>query len=105
MPLSDDTYGEVIIDDIKLDTDMVRCYMVQRSFSFLSKFIVSLTCPNCQCEHFDTGDNAFQPHKIHECENCRFIFEDKTRFKGVVSNPIVERLQRLTDIRTALNYD
>lgn len=105
MPYSDDTYGDVIIDNIKLDSDMVRCYMVQRSFSFLSRYIVSLTCPNCQKEHFDVGDRAFQPHKTHECEHCETLFDDKTRFKGVVSNPIVARLQRLADIRTTLNYD
>ncbi|HEY4325358.1 MAG TPA: hypothetical protein VGN20_15270 [Mucilaginibacter sp.] len=105
MPDKDDTYGEVIIDGIKLDVVMVRTYMVQRSFSFLDKLIVSLTCPSCMKEHFDDGDLAFQPHKDHECEHCGTHFEDGTRFKGVVSNPIVSRLQRLETIRTSLNYD
>jgi len=104
-PDSDDTYGEVIIDGIKLDADMVRTYMVQRSFSFLDRLIVSLTCPNCEKEHFDNGDLAFQPHKDHDCEHCGANFKDGTRFKGVVSNPIVARLQRLEANRNSLNYE
>jgi hypothetical protein len=104
-PYSDDTYGEVIIDDIQLDANMVRYFMVQKSFSFLDKYIVSLICPNCLKEHFDTGDYAFQPHKTHKCEHCKTIFEDKSRFKGVVSNPVVERLQKLADISKSLKYD
>ena len=105
VPSSDNTYGTVVIDGITLDAEMVRCYMVQRSFLFLSKYIVSLTCPNCAKEHFDREDDAFQPHKTHKCEHCNLTFDDTTRFKGVVSNPIVARLQKLSDIRTSLNYD
>ncbi len=105
MPDSDDTYGEVIIDGITLDADLIRVYMVQRSFSFLERLIVSLTCPNCKKDHFDTGDLAFQPHKDHTCEHCNTSFKDNTRFKGVVSNPIVGCLNRLEQIRASLNYD
>lgn len=105
LPYSDDTYGTVTIDGLTLDTDMVRVYMVQQSFSFLKKLVVSLSCPNCNKDHFDTGDLAFQPHKDHECEHCGFSFKDRTRYKGVVSNPIVARLKRLEEIRSKLNYD
>jgi len=104
-PESDDTYGTVEIDGISLDAEMVRFYMVQKSFTFLGKYIVSLICPNCKKEHFDRGDNAFKLHKVHDCEHCGKSFEDDTRYKGVVSNPIVNRLHRLNEIHKSLNYD
>lgn len=104
-PFSDDTYGEVVIDGIKLDAVMVRLYMVQKSFAFLKKYIVSINCPSCLQEHCDVGDNAFLPHKVHVCEHCENTFTDRTKFKGVVSNPIVAHLKRLNEIHIELNYD
>jgi len=95
MPEIDDTYGYVEIDGIELNDQMIRYYMVQKSLSYLSKYITSETCPKCNKEHFDKEDKALNPHKIHECEHCGNIFEDKTRFKGVVSNPILKRLASL----------
>jgi hypothetical protein len=74
---------------------MIRYYMVQKSLPYLNKFIVSLVCPKCKEEHFDLADKAINPHKIHECEHCGHSFEDGTRFKGTVSNPIKDRLLRL----------
>lgn len=91
----DDTYGYVEIDGIVLDDLMIRYYMVQKSFSYLDRLIVSLRCPNCWNYHFDKGDNAINPHKTHECEHCKHTFNDATRFKGVVSNPIISNLAKL----------
>ncbi|WP_090639994.1 hypothetical protein [Mucilaginibacter sp. OK283] len=105
MPFSDDTYGTVEIDGILLDAEMVRFFMVQKSFGFLGKFVVSLACPKCSKEHFDKGENAFKPHKTHDCEHCGNVFDDGTRYKGVVSNPIVAKLQALDKIHQNLNYD
>lgn len=104
MPSSDDTYGTVEIDGINLDPEMVRYYMVQKSFSFLGKYIVSLMCPACKMDHFDKGENAFRLHKTHICEHCGVEFNDNTRFKGVVSNPIVKRLKILDETFKALNF-
>jgi hypothetical protein len=94
-PYSDETYGYVEIDGIVLDDVMIRYYMVQKSLSYLRKYIVSLTCPKCGSDHFDIRDKALNPHKIHECEHCNFVFNDDTRYKGVVSNPIIKRLKEL----------
>lgn len=96
-PYSDDTYGYVEIDGIELDDQMVRYFMVQQSFPYLIKYIASLECPKCNKEHFDTGDNAMNPHKVHICEHCGNVFKDGTRFKGVVSNPIKKRLEKLKE--------
>lgn len=101
-PTNDDTYGEVLIDGINLDPEMVRMYMVQKSFSFLGKYIVSLNCPNCGKDHFDVEENAFKPHKTHLCEHCGEEFKDNTRFKGVVSNPLVKKIKTLEDNFKAL---
>ncbi|MCX2473532.1 MULTISPECIES: hypothetical protein [Pedobacter] len=103
LPSSDDTYGSVEIDDIVLDPLMVRVFMVQKSFSFLTKHIISLTCPACNKDHFDVGEDAFIPHKVHKCEHCFNEFKDSTRLKGVVSNPIVSRLQKLEENLQELN--
>jgi hypothetical protein len=94
-PLIDDTYGYVQIDGIELDDMMIRYFMAQKSLPYLAKYITSLACPKCGKDHFDLGDNALNPHKIHECEHCNECFEDKTRYKGVVSNPVLKRLQQL----------
>ena len=96
-PFSDDTYGYVEIDGIELDDVMVRYLMVQQSFSYLKKYIASLVCPFCNKEHFDKGEDAVNPHKIHRCEHCENTFEDKSRFKGVVSNPMKMRLEKLKE--------
>jgi transposase-like protein len=98
-PDSDDTYGYVEIDGIVLDDVMIRYYMVQKSLSYLAKYIVSLVCPECGGDHFDEGDNAINPHKTHICEHCSYSFNDNTRFKGVVSNPILARLKQLDENR------
>lgn len=95
IPSSDDTYGYVEIDGIVLNDEMIRYYMVQKSMPYLRKFIVSLNCPNCGNEHFDIKEKALNPHKVHECEHCSSVFNDTTRFKGTVSNPIAERLEKV----------
>lgn len=92
-PLVDDTFGKVKIDGVELDDIMIRYYMVQKSLDYLKKYIVSLKCPKCKSDHFDIGDNAINPHKTHTCEHCNHTFEDSTRYKGVVSNPSVERIK------------
>ncbi len=104
-PDSDDTYGIVEIDGINLDATMVRIYMVQKSFSFLNRYIISLNCPNCLLDHFDQDENAFKPHKNHICEHCGHTFQDKTRYMGVVSNPIFAKIEKLSAIHKLLNYN
>jgi predicted RNA-binding Zn-ribbon protein involved in translation (DUF1610 family) len=99
IPDRDDTFGYVEIDGIVLDDVMIRYFMVQKSLPYLNKYIVSLSCPSCGNDHFDKDDKALNPHKTHECESCAHVFDDKTRFKGVVSNPILQRLKRLEEIR------
>lgn len=95
-PYSDDTYGYVEIDGISLDPQMLRYYMVQKAFPYLEKYIASINCPKCKREHFDKDDKGLNPHKIHECEHCHHVFEDTTKYKsGVVSNPILARLQKI----------
>ncbi len=79
--------------------------MVQKSFSFLGKYLVSLNCPSCGLEHFDRDELAFKPHKVHECEHCAFVFEDKSRYKGVVSNPIVQKFKILEQNFAQLEFN
>ncbi len=97
-PISDDTYGYVEIDGIELDDTMIRYFMVQKSLTYINKLIVSLKCPECAKDHFDKDDMALNPHKIHKCEYCGVIFSDNTKYKGTISNPIVEKLKRLEQL-------
>jgi len=90
-----DIYKTVTIDGIVLDDMMLRYYGVQQGMAYLAKYMVTLTCPGCLKEHFDTGADALTPHKVHVCEHCGHTFSDGTRYKGVVSNPAVARLRRL----------
>ena len=96
LPFSDETYGYVEIDGIVLDPQMLRYYMVQKSFPYLAKYLDSIVCPKCLGEHFDKGDKGLNPHKIHECESCGHIFSDTSKYKsGIVSNPIIACLKKI----------
>lgn len=99
-PVTDETYGKVEIDGVEIDDLMIRYYMVQKSLPYLAKNIVSLKCPKCNADHFDKEEKALDQHKVHVCESCNHVFEDDTKFKnGVVSNPIVAKLNQISSIR------
>ena len=87
VPVRDDTFGEVRIDGLLLNDDMVRHLMAQRSLPYLSNKIVSLECPHCNSLHFDSGHKGFSPHKLHYCEHCQTDFLSP-RGSLVVSNPV-----------------
>jgi len=91
MPTVDETYGSLTIDNILLDPEMVRHLMVQNALLYLKTYLTSLTCPNCNGHHFDTFDNAVNPHLLHICEHCNSEF-DSPNGLPCVSNPLIKIL-------------
>jgi len=94
-PTTDDTFGKVSIDGVHLDEDFVKHLMAQQALSYLTNKVVSLRCPCCGEDHFDREELAFRPHKQHLCEHCGVHFETPGRRRVVVSNPLVDILDRL----------
>jgi Zn finger protein HypA/HybF involved in hydrogenase expression len=88
-PTVDETFGRLDIDGIHIDPQSLRCLMAQQALSYLVPDLTTLTCPQCRSPHFDTSDQAIDPHDIHICEHCQ------TRFASAapcVSNPLVAML-------------
>ena len=94
-PETDDTFGQVRVDGVDLDEDLVKHLMAQQALVYLRTKIVSLRCPGCRGQHFDRGELAFRPHKNHVCEHCGTEFETPGTRRLVVSNPLVAILDGL----------
>lgn len=93
-PTFDETYDQVTIDGIRLDSDQLRILMAQQVLPHLQGRIVSLTCPTCDGPHFDVGALAYTAHAEHTC-TCGAVFASPGRLKNVVSNPMFATLGRL----------
>jgi transposase-like protein len=90
----DDTYGSVEIDHVRLDPELVRLLMVQRTIPSVCSRIVSLSCPHCASLHADRGDFAFRPRNEFVCAHCDRAFVSPGR-RNVVSNPLIQILADL----------
>jgi hypothetical protein len=95
----DETFGRVIIDNIELDSEQVRCLMVQQSLGHLQGKVHSLYCPQCKKPHFDQGELGATIHESHVCEYCQTKFVSSIK---CVSNPLIESLQKLQENYYAL---
>lgn len=93
-PTIDETYDSVKIDDIKIEVEHVRMYMIQNAMPFLHGRIESLLCPHCGNPIFEAGAKGVQLKTSHICESCGT--EIKTKRK-VVCNPIASILNRLEE--------
>lgn len=98
----DDTFKSVIIDGIEIDEEMLRHFMAQNALEHLNDRVCSIECPQCDYEHFDTGQYAFEPHSQHKCKACGNSFASSRR-KKMVSNPIRRKLARLYDNHSQMN--
>lgn len=86
----DDTFGTVIIDNVKIEPDMVRKLMAQTCLPHLSSRIMSLNCNDCGEYYFDEYANAYSPSVVRECQNCKNLVTSNSRIRKVVSNPLVK---------------
>lgn len=94
-PKIDDTFSEVTIDGVTLNPEMVRTLMAQRSLPHIADRVVSLKCPRCGVGKFDQSEHAYTPTSKHACSQCGAKFQATGRLRNVISNPIIEVLDRL----------
>lgn len=97
MPLKDDTFSSVVIDGLELDYAQIAQLMAQNALPHLANKVVGLVCPECSMPHFDQGSDGVFPHKVHTCDGCGAQFENPGRRKLVVSNPMVTKLEALSE--------
>lgn len=96
-PEVDDTYGEVVVDGVRLDPVMVRVLMAQSALPSITSRVVPLDCPSCGHPELALGESAFTPVVIHTCERCRHEFSARGRLRKVIANPLVRILSRLAE--------
>lgn len=96
----DETYSAVKIDGIQLNEEHVKYYMAQSALEYLRNKVACLVCPQCNQDHFDQDDLAFEPHAVHQCEHCQEKFSTPGRRRLVVSNPFLATRERILAART-----
>ena len=96
-PDIDETYGQVIIDGVKLDPLMVRVLMAQSALPSLRNRVLAITCSSCAAPHFSLGDTAFTPLATHKCDRCGNEFSAKGRLRNVIGNPLPAILMQLAE--------
>lgn len=94
-PTIDDTFADVIIDGIRLDSHMVRVLMAQNVLPSLKGRVRSIACPTCGQPGFDGGEAAYVPGPSHTCPECGHQFPTVGRLRNVVVNPLLDILQEL----------
>lgn len=87
-PVIDETFSAVTIDGVKLDPQMVRLLMAQRTLLFLRKRIAAIRCPECSAALFEDGPLAFTPQLTHTCAQCGASFTAKGRYRKTIGNPL-----------------
>jgi hypothetical protein len=87
-PELDETYGEVIIDGVRLDPEMVRVLMAQNVMPSLKGRVRSIDCPACHWPQFATCEAAFTPMATQTCSICAHQFSAPGRLRKMVANPI-----------------
>ena len=87
-PAIDDTFVEVVIDDVQLDARMVRTFMAQSALPHVRERVIAVDCPSCDAPQFDTGDLAFTPTTQRSCGTCSRRFVAKNRLRKTIANPL-----------------
>jgi hypothetical protein len=94
-PELDDTFGEVIIDGVRLDPEMVRLLMAQNVMPSLKDRIRSIDCPACTRPQFGVGEAAYTPTATQICSGCGHECAAPGRLRKVVANPLPAILAEL----------
>lgn len=95
LPFHDDTYSEVIINDVVLDPVMVRILMAQNALPHIDNRVVCKTCPHCEAPQFAKSEAAYTPTVDNMCFECGNAFVSSGRLRKTISNPLVAVLERL----------
>ncbi len=92
----DETFSEVILDDVTLDPLMVRTLMAQNALPHLEGRVVAMKCVDCCRSAFDIGQQAFTPATRRKCSECGGNLRGPGRLRKTIANPLVEILDRLS---------
>lgn len=95
MPDQDETYGEVVIDGIQLEAQMVRLLMAQNVMPSLKGRVRSVDCPKCGKAIYATGMTAYSPTCNQKCNYCNQEFPTPGRIRKIVANPLIDVLAQL----------
>jgi hypothetical protein len=87
-PVIDETFSAVTIDGVKLDPQMARVLMAQRTLLSLRNRIAAIHCPDCSAPLFEDGPLAFTPQLMHSCAQCGARFTAKGRYRKTIGNPL-----------------
>jgi hypothetical protein len=96
-PDIDETFSQVTIDGVKLDTLTVQYLMAQNTMPHLSGRVQTLHCRECSHPAFDRGEMAFTPSAVRACARCGAEVRSATRTRKVISNPLVGILDILRE--------
>jgi hypothetical protein len=94
-PEVDETFSSVTVDDMKLDPQMVRVLMAQRTLPWLRTRIAAISCSTCHAAVFDDGPLAFTPRGVYDCWKCGARFGGGGRIRNIVGNPLLGTLALL----------
>jgi hypothetical protein len=87
-PEMDETYGEVMIDGMRLDPEMVRVMMAQSALPSLNGRVQAIVCPSCAYAQFAKGELAYTPILKHACKRCGHRFGAPGRLRKTIANPL-----------------
>jgi hypothetical protein len=96
-PTLDETYGEVVIDGVRLDSLMVRVLMAQSALPSLKDRVLPIICPHCHTAHFSLGEFAFTPLPSHKCNKCSRQFASSGRLRKTIGNPLLTICAQLAE--------
>lgn len=92
----DDTFSTIEIDNVPLDTAMVRTLMAQNSLPHLEGRVVSLKCRRCDAMEFCFGEQAFTPIFGRVCSKCQGELSGPSRLRRTIGNPLITTLKQLS---------
>jgi hypothetical protein len=93
--LPDDTFCEVVIDDITLDPLQVQTLMAQSALPHIAGRVKQIHCTRCGEPKFATQESAFTPAVTHQCDSCSRQFPSTGRLRKVIANPMVGVIAQL----------
>ena len=93
--MENNTFGQVIIDGVRLDPRMVRILMAQSALPHIAGRVAAVRCGTCGETQFAAGANAFTPSSEHVCSRCGHSVAARGRLRKTIGNPLIGILEQL----------
>jgi hypothetical protein len=94
-PEVDETFSELEIDGVPLDSTMVRVLMAQNTLPHLNGRVQSIECSSCGGAIFSVGELGFTPILEHSCKECGAAVRPPGRRRKTIGNPLLKILSAL----------